>query len=265
MSAIDHLFTELRSANQCAFMPFVTAGDPDLDFTAALLQACAESGAHLCEVGIPYSDPIADGPVIQASYTRALDQGTKLEQIFTTIKQVAQTVRPPLVSMVSFGIVRRVSPARYVEQAKQAGFSGLIIPDLPVEEASEMAAICSEHDVSLIQLIAPTTSESRAVEIAKTSSGFIYFVSVTGITGERRALPDDLASRIEWLKNHTDLPVCVGFGVSQPEQAAMLSQVADGVIVGSAIVRKLGEGQARETILAEVSDLVASMVTAIQR
>jgi tryptophan synthase alpha chain len=128
-----------------------------------------------------------------------------------------------------------------------------------------MAAICSEHDVSLIQLIAPTTSESRAVEIAKTSSGFIYFVSVTGITGERRALPDDLASRIEWLKNHTDLPVCVGFGVSQPEQAAVLSQVADGVIVGSAIVRKLGEGQARETILAEVSDLVASMVTAIQR
>ena len=264
MSAIDQLFQDLRAANQRAFMPFVTAGDPDLEFTEQLIRTCVAEGAHLCEVGIPYSDPIADGPVIQASYTRALLRGTTLDQIFAAIANVTADIRQPLVSMVSFGIVRRVGLQDYVQQAKQAGFAGLIVPDLPVEEAAEMASVCAANDVSLIQLIAPTTTEKRAIEIARTSSGFIYFVSVTGITGERQELPQDITDRIHWLKQHTDLPICVGFGVSLPEQAAMLAKVADGVIVGSAIVSKLSEAKSREEILSDVGELVRSMVSAMR-
>ena len=263
MSSIDHLFQQLRADGRRAFMPFVTAGDPDLDFTQQLIQTCAAEGANLCEVGIPYSDPIADGPVIQASYTRALERGTTLEAILNSIRKVSSKDSTPLVSMVSYGIVRRVGLACYAEQAKQAGFAGIIIPDLPVEEAREMADACQSLDLSLIQLIAPTTTEDRALEIARTSSGFIYFVSVTGITGARQQLPDDISDRISWLKQHTDLPICVGFGVSQPEQAAMLAEVADGIIVGSAIVRMLAEDKSRDEILANVASFVRSMVAAM--
>ncbi len=264
MSAIDQLFQKLRASDERAFMPFVTAGDPNLQFTEQLLRTCVAEGAHLCEVGIPYSDPIADGPVIQESYTRALARGTTLAQIFQSIANVSADITQPLVSMVSFGIVRRVGLDKYVQQAGDAGFAGLIVPDLPVEEAHEMAAICQRYDLSLIQLIAPTTTEKRALEIARTSSGFIYFVSVTGITGARQQLPTDIMDRISWLKSKTELPVCVGFGVSQPEQATMLAQVADGIIVGSAIVRLLAADKNQDAILADVAAFVRSMVAALK-
>ena len=195
MSKIDQLFVQLRSQNKKAFMPFITAGDPDLDFTGALLQELAKRGCHLCELGIPYSDPIADGPVIQASYQRALANGVKLAEILAMAKRILPPLPCPVVSMVSYAIIYRLGLAKYVAAAKAAGIAGAIVPDLLVEEADELAAICRKEDFSLIQLVTPTTPRERALRIAELSSGFLYYVSVTGITGERTQLPPDIFVR----------------------------------------------------------------------
>jgi len=241
MSKVDAAWERLRSEDKKAFMPFVTAGDPDLEFTAAALRRLDSHGAAICEVGIPYSDPIADGPVIQASYTRALDAGVRLPSILETIGQVAPQMTAPVVTMVSYAIVHRRGAEQYVAAAKAAGVAGAIVPDLLVEESESFAELCRREDFSLIQLVTPTTPRERAKRIAAQSSGFLYYVSVTGITGERAELPARLLDDVAWLREQTELPICVGFGVSGPEQARQLAPVADGVIVGSAIVRKIAE------------------------
>ena len=266
MSAIDELFKKLRSEKRKALMPFVTAGDPDLDFTAAVLAEFAKRGCSLCEVGIPYSDPIADGPVIQESYTRALAHKIKLEQIVKCLSGVAPKLSIPLVTMVSYAIVYRHGLARYVEDMQRAGIAGVIVPDLLVEEAGELAKICRKADFSLIQLVTPTTPRQRAVRIAESSTGFIYYVSVAGITGERRELPPDLIDNVGWLRQQTPLPVCIGFGISTPEHVRLLSTVADGLIVGSAVVRRIAgaANKPKEAVLADVGDYVASLVAALK-
>ncbi len=240
-------------------MPFVTAGDPNLSTTGEVLDGLREAGADLCEVGIPYSDPIADGPVIQASYQRALDAGFRLEDAFRLGKEKSPTVGLPLVTMVSYSIIYRVGLQRYVELASAAGYAGAIVPDLLVEEAEQFAGICREADFSLIQLVTPTTPRERQVRIAQSSSGFLYYVSVTGITGERSALPADLLDSVEWLRGQTDLPICIGFGISGADTAAKLAPVADGLIVGSAIVRRIAEqadpSEARKAVAAFVGEL----------
>src|SRR4029079_693982 len=185
MTAINDLFSKLRSEKRKALMPFITAGDPDLAFTAAILKEMVGRGSHLCEVGIPYSDPIADGPVIQASYTRALAHKIKLADILQTLGEVASQVKAPLVTMVSYAIVYRHGLQEYVDDAANRGLAGLIVPDLPVEESAQLAAVCNKHDISLIQLVTPTTPRDRAIRIAETSTGFLYYVSVASITGER--------------------------------------------------------------------------------
>ena len=265
MSAIDQLFHDLRSSGKKAFMPFVTAGDPDLDFTHAVLQLLAERGCHLCEVGMPYSDPIADGPVIQASYTRALDAGFRVEQIFQTTRQLAPTIEMPLVTMVSYAIVLRHGLREFVDDAQKAGFAGAVVPDLLVDESSELAAVCKERDFSLIQLVTPTTPRERAVRIAESSTGFLYYVSVTGITGARRELPAELIETVGWLKEQTDLPICIGFGISQPEHIQALAPVADGMIVGSAIVRLIEEvnSNGRDATLQEIGKFVDELMGAL--
>jgi tryptophan synthase alpha chain len=245
-------------------MPFVTAGDPDLDFTADLLRTLAARGCHLCELGIPYSDPIADGPVIQASYTRALANKIKVGQVFEMLGRVTPTLAMPVVTMVSYAIVYRHGLEEYVRQAKAAGVAGAIVPDLLVDEAAELAAICRREDFSLILLVTPTTPRERAVRIAQTSSGFLYYVSVTGITGERQALPRELVDNVTWLKQQTDLPICIGFGISQPEHVRLLAPVADGLIVGSALVRRIAEAdqRPRSEVLADVGDFAAELIAA---
>ncbi|HID77962.1 MAG TPA: tryptophan synthase subunit alpha, partial [Planctomycetaceae bacterium] len=245
MSAIDTLFAELRQTGRKALMPFVTAGDPDLEFTAQVLRQLVARGCHLCEVGIPYSDPIADGPVIQASYTRALDQGIKLQDILEMLGRLTGELTAPMVTMVSYSIVYRRGLERFVTEAKAAGAAGAIVPDLLIEEAGPLAEICRRHDFSLIQLVTPTTPRSRAQRIAAQTTGFIYYVSVTGITGERDRLPQQVVDNVGWLRGQTDLPICVGFGVSRPEHVRMLAPVADGLIVGSAIVRRMAEAANR--------------------
>jgi tryptophan synthase alpha chain len=241
MSAIDQKFKELRAQGKKAFIPFVTAGDPSLPMTAEALQILSDCGCALAEVGIPYSDPIADGPVIQASYTRALEAGVKLKDIFATVAEVSPRLAMPLVCMVSYSIIQRVGAERFVTDAQAAGFSGAIVPDLLVEESESLRQLCRARDFSLIHLVTPTTPRERMLRIAASSSGFLYFVSVTGITGERAQLPDDLLEKVAWLRERTELPICIGFGISRVEHVKLLAPVADGLIVGSAIVRRLAE------------------------
>lgn len=267
MSAIDALFQEYRRTGRKALMPFVTAGDPDLEFTAAVLREVVAHGAALCEVGIPYSDPIADGPVIQASYTRALARHVKLADILATLAATTPQLAAPVVTMVSYAIVLRHGPQRYCDEAAEAGVAGLIVPDLPVEESEQLARLCAARDLSLVQLVTPTTPRERALRISQTSSGFVYYVSVAGITGERRELPPELLDNVAWLREQTPLPICIGFGISQPEHVKLLAPVADGLIVGSAIVRRVAEAatRSRGDVLREVGAYVTSLVAALQQ
>src|SRR5262245_50903699 len=266
MNPIDALFQKLRAAKRKAFMPFVTAGDPDLAFTRELLPAVAESGADLIEVGFPFSDPIADGPVIQASYTRALAKHLKLADLFATLKEV--TGRPgwkaPLVAMASYSLMFKKGPAAFIDTAKTAGLSGAVVPDLPVEEAEELSKLAADRAFKLILLVTPTTSPQRAEKIVKACGGFVYVVSVVGITGERDRLPAGLRELLARLRQMTDLPLCVGFGVSKPEHVRELKEIADGVIVGSALVKKLeAAGKERAAGLAGVRQLVKELSGAL--
>jgi tryptophan synthase alpha chain len=265
MSAIDDLFRDLRSRGRKALMPFVTAGDPDLDFTAQLLGRLAARGASLCELGIPYSDPIADGPVIQASYTRALARKVKLADILAMLGRVTPKLATPLVTMVSYAIIYRRGLEAYVRAAQAAGAAGAIVPDLPAAESGPLAEVCRRADFSLVQLVTPATPRDRALRIAERTTGFIYYVSVTGITGERTDLPPDLVENVAWLRRQTPLPVCIGFGISRPEHVRMLAPVADGLIVGSAIVRRVAEVAAkpRDAVLDEIGDYLHELLAAM--
>jgi tryptophan synthase alpha chain len=266
MNPIDDLFRRLRAQGKKAFMPFVTAGDPDAAFTRELLPAVAESGANLVEVGFPFSDPIADGPVIQASYTRALDKGLKLADVFATLKDV--TGRPgwqtPMVAMASYSLMYRRGPAAFIDAAKAAGLSGAVVPDLPAEEAEELSKLAADRDFKLVLLVTPTTSPERAAKVVRACGGFVYVVSVVGITGERDRLPAQLRDMLARLRTMTDLPLCVGFGVSRPEHVRELKGLADGVIVGSALVKKLEAAATdRAKALADVRALVRDLSGAL--
>ncbi len=263
MSSIDTVFASLRREGRKAFMPFVTAGDPDVETTIALIEALASAGANACEVGVPYSDPIADGPVIQASFQRALDAGFRLADLLEIGKQATAKVSMPLITMASYSIIHRTGMQRYVDQAIAAGYSGAIVPDLLLEEAEPLAAVCRATDFSLIQLVTPTTPRDRQVRIAELSSGFLYFVSVTGITGERSQLPPGLVDNVGWLRDQTPLPICIGFGISSADTAARLAPVADGIIVGSAIVRRVADAADRQDAVDRVSKFAAEIVAAI--
>lgn len=263
MSAIDQRFAQLKAEGKKAFIPFVTAGDPSLEVTAHALRTLADSGAGLIEVGIPYSDPIADGPVIQASYSRALDAGITLKKIFAMIAETSPSLNIPLACMVSYSIILRIGQEQFVADAIAAGFSGAIVPDLLVEEAGPFREICQKHDFSLVHLVTPTTPKERMLQIAKSSSGFLYFVSITGITGERNEIPADLTDKVAWLRERTDLPICIGFGISQPEHAQKLAPVADGLIVGSAIVRRLTDGSDQASALKDVAELSKAIMAAM--
>jgi tryptophan synthase alpha chain len=265
MSAIDVLFRDLRAVRKKALMPFITAGDPDLAFTADLLRTLVARGSSLCELGIPYSDPIADGPVIQDSYTRALGHKVKLAEIFDMAGRVAPELKAPLVTMVSYAIIFRQGPEKFVDHACAAGLAGAIVPDLPVEESSALAEVCRRRDFSLVQLITPTTPRDLALRIAQAASGFIYYVSVVGITGERRDLPQEIVDNVSWLRGQTPLPICIGFGISRPEHVRMLAPVADGLIVGSAIVRRVAEAESRprEQVLKDIGDYVGELIAAL--
>jgi tryptophan synthase alpha chain len=250
-----------------AFMPFVTAGDPDLDMTAELIRTLGREHVDLIEVGFPYSDPIADGPVVQASYTRALKKKIRVADIFRAIGGLKSENVPPLVAMVAYSIIYRSGIETFLSGAAEAGFAGLIVPDLPGDEAGEFAHMVRGYGLDLVQLVAPTTPPERVEKIIQSASGFLYCISVAGVTGARDSLPPALVQQLDDLRKKTNLPLAVGFGISRPEQVDMLSGHADGVIVGSAIVRKLeplAAGTAdRQSVLREVDQFAAAMVAAV--
>jgi len=271
MNRIDTLFSKLRGEDRRALMPFITAGDPDLPTTALLIAELVNRGAHLVEVGIPYSDPIADGPVIAASYHRALERGVKVAHIFQTLRTLraegsARFNETPIVSMVSYAIVHRLGTDRYLNDAATAGLDGLIVPDLPMEESAALMDKATRRGLKLIQLITPTTPRERAIQITRSTTGFIYYVSVAGITGERKSLPADLVETVAWLRTQTDLPICIGFGIAGPDQVRQLTPVADGLIVGSAIVRRLGEAihHTRTEVIRDIGQFVAELARAME-
>ena len=272
-SRIDETFARLKSQKRMAFMPFITAGDPDLATTKKAVLTLAEQRVDLIEIGFPYSDPIADGPVIQASYTRALQKKLHVSEIFAAVKELTSAspqnaggTLPPLVAMVAYSIIFRMGREKFVTAARDAGFAGLIVPDLPADEAQETAAAAGAQGLDLIQLIAPTTTPERTKRILELARGFIYCISVAGTTGVRAELPAELQKQLAWLKTQTQLPLAVGFGISRPDQVAGLRGLADGVIVGSAIVRQIaaiGEGKSTtDQALKDVSRLAAEMVAA---
>ncbi|MGP0062322.1 MAG: tryptophan synthase subunit alpha [Isosphaeraceae bacterium] len=271
MNRIDTLFDRLRNEKRRALMPFVTAGDPDLSTTGMLISELVGRGAHIVEVGIPYSDPIADGPVISASYHRALERGVKVVHIFQTLRTLraegsARFNDAPMVAMVSYAIIHRLGVERFLNDAATAGFDGLIVPDLPVEESRALLEKATRRNLKLIQLITPTTPRERAVEIARSTTGFIYYVSVAGITGERKSLPSELIETVGWLRTQTPLPICIGFGISGPDQVRQLAPVADGLIIGSAIVRRLAEAvnRPRTEVVREIGQFVGEMAKVLE-
>jgi tryptophan synthase alpha chain len=264
IAKLEAMFAANRAAGKKALAPFVTAGDPDANTTVAILETLDQAGASLCELGVPYSDPIADGAVIQASYTRALGKGFTLAGLFDVAKRASAGCSMPILAMASYSLIFRRGIDRFVEDAVAAGLAGFVVPDLPLEESDDLDAACRKAGLALVRLVTPTTPPERAEAIAKKSTGFLYCVSVAGVTGARTDLPPGLIERVTWLRTKTDVPILVGFGISGPEQVKAVAAVADGVIVGSALVRRVAEaaGTSREQMLADVAAYTRDLAAA---
>jgi len=260
-------FDALRAAGKKTLVPFLTAGYPDLETTQALLTDFESRGVRVAELGIPFSDPIADGPVIQASYTEALAAGIHSDRIFQMVRAYRDgggTIA--LVAMVSVSIVYRHGLAKYLDQAAAAGFDGVLIPDLPLNEAGEMEKLAAERGLANIMLIAPTTPPARRMEIARHGTGFLYYVSISGITGERDRLPEATIAAVAELRKTVDQPICVGFGVSNAATVAEVCRAADGAIVGSAIVHRLQQNKdlPRAELVAKIGQFVSDLLAGVR-
>lgn len=222
--------------NKKAFIPFVTCGDPDLTTTGKIVRAAVENGADLIELGIPFSDPTAEGPVIQGANIRALSGGVTTDKIFDFVRELRKDVKIPLVFMTYANVVFSYGAERFISTCAETGIDGIILPDLPFEEKGEFQPVCKKYGVDLISLIAPT-SDKRIAMIAKEAEGFLYIVSSLGVTGTRSEITTDLASIIKVVRENTDIPCAIGFGISTPEQAKKMAGLSDGAIVGSAIIK----------------------------
>lgn len=223
-----------------AFIPFITCGDPDLATTGKIVKAAVENGADIIELGIPFSDPTAEGPVIQGANLRALQGGVTTDKIFGFVRELRKEVTIPLVFMTYANVVYSYGADKFFRICQEIGMDGIILPDLPFEEKEEFASICKKYGVALISMIAPT-SDKRIAMIAREAEGFIYIVSSLGVTGTRSEITTDLASIVKVVREYTDVPCAIGFGISTPEQAEKMAKLADGVIVGSAIIKRIAE------------------------
>jgi len=264
IAKLHAMFAAAKAAGHKVVAPFVTAGDPDPETSVAILEALDQAGAGLCELGVPYSDPIADGPVIQTSYTRALAHGISLEQVFGIARTASSRITMPILAMASYSLVYRRGIDRFVSDAVASGLAGFVVPDLPLEESDDLDTACREAGLALVRLVTPTTPPERAAAIAAKSTGFLYCVSVAGVTGTRTELPPGLVDRVQWLRTQTDVPILVGFGISSPEQVRAVCQVADGAIVGSALVRVVAEHapRGRDAIVEAVARFASELAAA---
>lgn len=242
MNRIDRAFKKLKAERKKAFIPYITAGDPTLAATGRLVLELEKSGADIIELGIPFSDPIADGPTIQAASYRALSRGASLAKIFRLVEKLRKDTEIPLVFMTYYNPILKYGLGKFFASCKRAGVDGVIVPDLPVEESGELVRLGKKAGIKTIFLVAPTSTRDRIRQIVKCSSGFVYYVSSTGVTGTRKNLSSDIVKKVRLIRSMTAKPVAVGFGVSNAGQAAAVSKIADGVIVGSAIVKIIGKG-----------------------
>jgi len=264
MSRIAGAFAELKRNGKKALVTFITAGDPDLAATEELIPLLAESGADIIELGVPFSDPMADGPTIQLSSERALAAGTTLPKILATVKSVRVLTQVPIVLMGYFNPILSYGLERFAADASAAGVDGVLLVDLPPEEASEFKACADRHGIDVIFLLTPTSDATRIRTVARQARGFIYYVSVTGVTGVRSGVEESVAGNVATIKARITAPVAVGFGIATPEQAARVAAVADGVVVGSAIV-KLFETCTGDELKKKLAAFVSSLKGAIER
>ncbi len=263
MTSVSACFKSLRDSSQCALIPFITAGDPDLKTTAEALRILDKSGADMIELGVPYSDPLADGPTIQAAATRALQRGVRLDDVLDMVKDVAPDIKAPLILFTYYNPILNRGIESFLKQIFSAGVRGLVVPDLPLEEAESLLKPAAEIGIEVVLLVAPTSSKERIEAIAQQSQGFIYLVSVTGVTGMRSQIESRVQDILQQMRTVTDKPIGVGFGISQIEQAKQVKDWgADAVIVGSAFVKRLAERTPAEG-LAAIGEFCQSLKAAI--
>lgn len=265
MTAISQRFEQLRKSNTCALIPFITAGDPDLETTAQAVKILDQNGANFIELGVPYSDPLADGPVIQAAATRALSKGTKLDDVLQMLKTLTPQLQAPIILFTYYNPILNLGVTEFLTKVAEVGVKGLVVPDLPLEEAENLIQSAQEFGIELTLLVAPTSSKERISAIANFSQGFIYLVSVTGVTGMRSGLQDRVKDILEELRSVTDKAIGIGFGISNGEHAAQAKDWgADAVIVGSAFVKRLANGTPDEG-LRSLEELCKELKAAISQ
>lgn len=259
MSRIENKFAELKDKGEKVLIAYIMAGDPSLEDTESLIIELEKAGADLIELGIPFSDPLADGPTIQKAAARALEQDVSLRVVIDLVKRIRKVSQVPIIFMSYYNPVFKYGEEKFVTDAVKAGVDGIIIPDLPPEEAGSLTAFARRKGLDTIFLLAPTSDEDRIKTVCSNSTGFIYYVSLTGVTGTREGVAKDIKGMVRRIKGHTKNPVAVGFGISRPEQAKEISSWADGVIVGSAIVKIIEENIGRKTMPKKVHDFVKTL------
>lgn len=258
MNRIDLKFTSLKEENRKAMITFITAGDPNLETTEELVMAMEKSGADIVELGIPYSDPLADGVVIQASSSRALANGARIPRIMNTVKKIREKSDIPLIYLVYFNSIFRYGIEKFIKESSEVGIDGLIIPDLPIEERKEIITIGDKYNIYLIPLVAPTSRE-RIKKITENAKGFVYCVSTSGVTGVRNDIKTDMKEYMDSIAQYTNLPKAIGFGISGSEMAEKIKPYCEGVIVGSAIVKKIEEAESRKEMVKSIESFVSDI------
>lgn len=261
LNRIDAIFGQLKEDKRCALMPYLMAGYPDIEASLELLVAVGDAGADLIEFGIPYSDPLADGPTIQAAAEAALGNNVNTSIVFDLVRRARERTETPIVLMTYYNTIYRYGLDRFAHDAFECGADGVITPDLPPEEAGPWKEAASKHSIATVMLVAPTSTDERVMKVTDASQGFVYCVSLTGVTGARTSLPANLTDFIKRVRGITEKPLAVGFGISEPEQAKYISEVADGVIIGSALVNLIGQSKDKfvEAATAYISDIRAAM------
>ena len=263
VNRIDVKFAQLRKQKRKALIAYITAGDPNLKTTEELAVAFEGAGVDIIELGIPFSDPMADGATIQAASKRALDRGVTLAKIFATVKNIRRRSNIPLAFMTYYNPIFRYGEAKFIAKCKEMGIDGLIIPDLPLEEAGHLRALARKAGISTVFFISPTSVNRRIKANSAASTGFVYYVALTGVTGAKQAQATDVVKHIRHAKRFTKRPICAGFGITTPQQVKDISKAADGVIIGSAIIKEIQKNKGRFDLVRKVSHYVASLSRAL--
>ncbi len=259
MNRIDKKFKELKKKKKKASIVYLTVGYPNIDTTEKLVLELAKQGVDIFELGMPFSDPLADGPVIQESSTFALRHNINLESVFSLTKRLRKKINNPIVTMGYFNPILSYGQERFAKAARLSGLDGAIVPDLPIEESGELRKAIHRQKLYLIDFLAPTTDSSRVRKIAKSAGGFIYYVSLTGVTGARNKLPKDIVKRLKYLKKIVKIPICVGFGISQKKQFVAITKFCDGAIIGSAIIKKIKENLGKKNLVSKVASFTKNL------